>query len=177
MTWIADGVQSPRIVRSADGRAAGWIGVVVDDLWEQGCPLNRWPRFETLVPAGVPSDSYLMTGCERKTLALRHDRPASVVTHGHVVIEGHAKVDDPEAAIAIQPEHLREPQRADFIGLSLVCPWAQVKRTGRRAKRPAAQTGARRGPVGPDPWHPIFTAGTPAPAPPGGLRSAAWRAS
>ena len=40
---IADGVQSPRIVRSADGRAAVWIGVV-DDLWELGRPRGTGDR-------------------------------------------------------------------------------------------------------------------------------------
>lgn len=37
MTGIADGATSPHIVRSADGRAAVWVGVV-DDLWELGRP-------------------------------------------------------------------------------------------------------------------------------------------
>ena len=88
MTGIADGVQSPRIVRSADGRAAVWVGVV-DDLWELGRPRGSGgPWLETLVAPGVPSDPYLMTGYERKTLALRHDRPASVAIAGQIDISG-----------------------------------------------------------------------------------------
>jgi hypothetical protein len=88
MTGIADGVQSPRIVRSADGRAAVWVGVV-DDLWELGRPRGSGgPWLETLVAPGVPSDPYLMTGYERKTLALRHDRPASVTIAAQIDISG-----------------------------------------------------------------------------------------
>ena len=88
MTGIADGVQSPRIVRSADGRAAVWVGVV-DDLWELGRPRGTGgPWLETLVSPGIPSDPYLMTGYERKTLALRHDRPASVVIDAQIDVSG-----------------------------------------------------------------------------------------
>ena len=66
MTGIADGVQSRRIVRSADGRAAVWVGVV-DDLWELGRPRGTGgPWLETLVSPGIPSDPYLMTGYERR---------------------------------------------------------------------------------------------------------------
>ena len=88
MTGIVDGLQSPRIVRSADGRAAVWVGVV-DDLWELGRPRGSGgPWLETLVAPGVPSDPYLMTGYERKTLALRHDRSASVTIAGQIDISG-----------------------------------------------------------------------------------------
>jgi hypothetical protein len=88
MTGIVDGVQSPRIVRSADGRAAVWVGVV-DDLWELGRPHGTGgPWLETLVPPGIPSDPYLMTGYEQKTLALRHDRPASVAIDAQIDVSG-----------------------------------------------------------------------------------------
>jgi hypothetical protein len=88
MTGIADGAPSPRIVRSADGRAAVWVGVV-DDLWELGRPRGTGgPWLETLVAPGVPSDPYLMTGYERKTLALRHDRPSPVVVEAQIDVGG-----------------------------------------------------------------------------------------
>jgi hypothetical protein len=88
MTGIADGVQSPRIVRSADGRAAVWVGVV-DDLWELGRPRGTGgPWLATLVSLGMPSDPYLLTGYERKTLALRHDRPASVAIDAQIDVSG-----------------------------------------------------------------------------------------
>jgi hypothetical protein len=88
MTGIADGAQSPRIVRSSDGRAAVWVGVV-DDLWELGRPRGfGGPWLETLVSPGVPSDPYLMTGYEHKTLALRHDRPAPVSIDAQIDVSG-----------------------------------------------------------------------------------------
>jgi hypothetical protein len=60
------------LVRSADGRAAVWVGSV-DDLWQFGRPVGEGgPWHDTAVAAGVPSDPYLMTGYEHKTLALRH---------------------------------------------------------------------------------------------------------
>jgi hypothetical protein len=88
MTGIADDAQSARIVRSADGRAAVWVGVV-DDLWELGRPRGTGgPWLETPVSPGVNSDPYLMTGYERKTLALRHDRPASVGIDAQIDVSG-----------------------------------------------------------------------------------------
>ena len=36
----------------------------------------------------MPSDPYLMTGYERKTLALRHDRPASVAIDAQIDVSG-----------------------------------------------------------------------------------------
>jgi hypothetical protein len=88
MTGIADGVRSPRIVRSADGRAAVWVGVV-DDLWELGRPRGSGgPWLETAVAPGMPSDPYLMTGYERKTLALRHDRPETIAIDAQIDMSG-----------------------------------------------------------------------------------------
>jgi hypothetical protein len=88
MTGIADGVQSPRIVRSADGQAAVWVGVV-DDLWELGRPRGTGgPWLETLASAGIASDPYLMRGYERKTLVLRHDRPESVTIESQIDVSG-----------------------------------------------------------------------------------------
>jgi hypothetical protein len=88
MTGIADRAQSPRIVRSSDGRAAVWVGVV-DDLWELGRPRGTGgPWLETPVAAGIRSDPYLMTGFDRKTLSLRHDRPASVAIDAQIDVNG-----------------------------------------------------------------------------------------
>jgi hypothetical protein len=64
---------SEHIVRSADGRAALWVGVV-DDLWTFGKPRGEGgPWKDTAVRAGVPSDAYLMTGFDKKRLSLSHD--------------------------------------------------------------------------------------------------------
>ncbi len=61
---------SDHIFRSADGEAAVWAGVV-DDLWKLGKPRGEGgPWLESAVKAGVPSDRYLMTGYDAKTVAL-----------------------------------------------------------------------------------------------------------
>jgi hypothetical protein len=88
MTGIADGATSPRIVRSADGRAAVWVGVV-DDLWELGRPRGHGgPWLEARVEPGVASDPYLMRGYERKTLALRHDQSTTVAIDVQIDLTG-----------------------------------------------------------------------------------------
>ena len=55
-----------------------WFGAI-DDLWKLGKPVGiGGPWFETQVRPGEPSDPYLMTGFDRKTLTLRHDSSESV---------------------------------------------------------------------------------------------------
>ena len=55
-----------------------WFGCV-DDLWQLGKPKGTGgPWRKTLVKAGQPSDPYLMTGFDRKTLELAHDADAPV---------------------------------------------------------------------------------------------------
>jgi hypothetical protein len=74
----ADAAPSPRIVRSEDGHAAVWIGVI-DDLWELGRPRGvGGPWKESAVRAGAPSDPYLMTGFERRRLTLSHTASEAV---------------------------------------------------------------------------------------------------
>jgi hypothetical protein len=88
MTGVADGVQSPRVVRSDDGRAAVWVGVV-DDLWELGRPRGTGgPWLETLVSPGIPSDPYLMSGYGTRTLALRHDGRETVAIDTRIDVSG-----------------------------------------------------------------------------------------
>ncbi len=68
------------VIRSADGAAAVWVGVV-DDLWKLGKPVGRGgPWKDTVVKAGTASDPYLMTGYDRKTLELSHraDKPVNI---------------------------------------------------------------------------------------------------
>lgn len=68
----ADAPDNPHIVRSDDGRAALWFGVV-DDLWQLGKPRGEGgPWMSSPVRAGEPSDPYLMTGYDRKQLTLSH---------------------------------------------------------------------------------------------------------
>jgi len=63
---------------SADGKVGLWFGAV-DDLWRLGKPVGRGgPWRNAAVKAGQPSDPYLMTGYDRKTLELSHDADAEV---------------------------------------------------------------------------------------------------
>jgi hypothetical protein len=66
------------VIKSTDGRAAVWVGAV-DDLWAFGKPVGvGGPWKDTAVAAGQPSDPYLMTGYDRKTLTLSHAAPSAV---------------------------------------------------------------------------------------------------
>ena len=69
---------SDRIIRSVDGKAAVWAGVV-DDLWQLGKPRGKGgPWRQTAVQAGVPSDPYLMTGYDRKQVTLSADTTTEI---------------------------------------------------------------------------------------------------
>jgi hypothetical protein len=60
------------VIKSADGRAAVWVGAV-DDLWTFGKPVGvGGPWKDAAVTPGQPSDPYLITGYDRKTLTLSH---------------------------------------------------------------------------------------------------------
>ena len=60
------------LIRSDDGKAAVWVGAA-DDLWQLGKPRGfGGPWKNTAAQKGVPSDPYLMTGYDQKTLALRN---------------------------------------------------------------------------------------------------------
>ena len=77
----ANAEQTPstgRIVRSDDGGAALWLGSV-DDLWSFGKAVGRGSVWrETAVVAGVPSDPFLATGFDCKTLVLENHSDADV---------------------------------------------------------------------------------------------------
>ncbi len=67
-------ISSPRgkVVTSSDGKTSLWLGKA-DDLWSFGKPAGHGgPWLETRVKAGTPSDPYLMTNYDRKTLTLSH---------------------------------------------------------------------------------------------------------
>lgn len=60
------------VVRSADGKAALWVGCV-EDLWQLGKARGRGgPWRDSEVKAGVPSDPYLMNGYDKKSFTLSH---------------------------------------------------------------------------------------------------------
>ena len=68
-----------RVFRSADGKAALWFGKT-DDLWQLGKPTGHGgPWRETATKASVPSDPFLMTSFDRKSLSLSHDATQPVV--------------------------------------------------------------------------------------------------
>ncbi len=79
MTGVQAGAtESERIVRSADGNAAVWLGVV-DDLWQLGKVRGiggPWKR--TRVQPSEPSDPFLTTGYDHKELELQHDADKAV---------------------------------------------------------------------------------------------------
>ncbi|MBC7366505.1 MAG: hypothetical protein H7343_06770, partial [Undibacterium sp.] len=76
------------VIRSADGRAAVWAGAV-DDLWSLGKPVGvGGPWKDTAVKAGAPSDPYLLTGYDQKSLALSHTSATSVRIRVEVDLTG-----------------------------------------------------------------------------------------
>lgn len=63
---------------SADGKA-GLFFCDIDDLWKLGKPVGTGgPWKNSAVKASVPSDPYLMTGYDKKTIALSHDAQKEV---------------------------------------------------------------------------------------------------
>jgi len=76
---VMTGIQSEvpgnnkHIIRSEDGKAAVWIGVI-DDLWKLGKPIGEGgPWKNTEVNAGKPSDPFLIGFYDKKSLELSHD--------------------------------------------------------------------------------------------------------
>lgn len=66
----AEAKPSSHIIRSDDGHASLWVGVV-DDLWAFGKPRGQGgPWKDTDVTADKPSDPYLITGFDKKRLML-----------------------------------------------------------------------------------------------------------
>ncbi len=90
ISGIADAApaENHHIIRSDDGRTALWVGAV-DDLWRLGKPVGRGgPWKDSKVTADTPSDPYLMTGYDRKTLRLSSRKPTTVVVEVDVAGTG-----------------------------------------------------------------------------------------
>ena len=82
----ADGHYIP----SDDGKVGLWFGDI-DDLWKLGKPRGiGGPWKNTTVKAGEPSDPYLMTGFDHKTIALSHDakEPVTFTIEVDVLTDG-----------------------------------------------------------------------------------------
>lgn len=78
MTGIDSEASGHHILRSSDGKAAVWIGVV-DDLWQLGKPRGiGGPWHQTVVEPGAPSDPYLMTGYDRKRVTVTSSNAATI---------------------------------------------------------------------------------------------------
>jgi len=93
MTGVGEGASAsdPRVIRSDDGRAAVWLGSV-DELWNLGKPTGvGGPWKETAVAAEEPSDPYLMTGYDRKTLEVSHRADRTVRIRVEVDVAGNGR--------------------------------------------------------------------------------------
>ncbi|MCA9084592.1 MAG: hypothetical protein KDA81_11080, partial [Planctomycetaceae bacterium] len=67
----------PHVWSNSDKDCAVWFGAI-DDLWQLGKPRGEGgPWKDTSVKAGQPSDAYLMTGYDRKTLTVSADQDAT----------------------------------------------------------------------------------------------------
>lgn len=112
----------PHVVTSTDGECALWVGNV-EDLWKLGKPRGvGGPWKNSPVAARQPSDPYLMTGYDRKSLTLSHDSRSPVRFILEVDITG-------EGLWVTQEEFLVPPgagiQRRLPDGLSAY--WARVQ--------------------------------------------------
>ena len=75
---LAGAANDGHLIASDDGKAGLWFGVV-DDLWSFGKPRGvGGPWKKSAVKSGEPSDPYLMTNYDKKTLELSHDASAEV---------------------------------------------------------------------------------------------------
>jgi hypothetical protein len=87
----ADAAADAHVVRFG-GTGALWFGMV-DDLWRLGKPVGHGgPWLDSAVTAGAPSDPYLMTGYDRKTLTLSHDQSGPLAITVEVDIDHHGWV-------------------------------------------------------------------------------------
>ncbi|MFW6163830.1 MAG: sulfatase, partial [Planctomycetota bacterium] len=74
----ADATPDGNTFAAPDGVVSLWFGAV-DDLWKLGKPVGRGgPWKDTPVRAGQPSDPYLMTNYDHKTLEISHDADTPV---------------------------------------------------------------------------------------------------
>ena len=86
-TWrgmlVLSGVDSgakndEHIFRSGNNKTGLWFGNI-DDLWKLGKPVGQGgPWKNTIVFANQPSDKYLMTGYDQKTLELTSDKDVNI---------------------------------------------------------------------------------------------------
>ncbi len=79
---------NPHIIRSTDGRTALWAGAI-DDVWQFGRPRGvGGPWKNSDVAADEPSDPYLLSGYESRSLQAFHDSKQPVTFRIEVDITG-----------------------------------------------------------------------------------------
>jgi len=84
----ADAANDGHVFRSSRLDIGLWFGGI-DDLWKLGKPVGHGgPWLETAVQAGVPSDSYLMTGYDQKSVQISHSAPRPVTITLECDIDG-----------------------------------------------------------------------------------------
>jgi hypothetical protein len=90
MTGLSPDVKSgEHIVKSDDGKAAVWLGVI-DDLWEMGKPTGHGgPWKNSAVKAGEPSDPYLIGFYDKRSLEISHGAKEAVTFRIEVEPVGH----------------------------------------------------------------------------------------
>ena len=79
---------NPHVIRSDDSQCSLWFGTI-DDLWKLGKPRGVggvW--YNSLVEKSIPSDAYLMTGYDQKSLAISHQSDTTVTFEVEVDITG-----------------------------------------------------------------------------------------
>lgn len=93
---ILSGVESSaeageHIIRSDDGLVSLWAGKI-DDLWKFSKPVGvGGPWSDTKTQAGQPSDPYLMSGYDQKTIELSHQSSSDVSFKIELDISGTGK--------------------------------------------------------------------------------------
>ncbi|MDZ8119121.1 hypothetical protein [Pontiella agarivorans] len=77
-TGLDIATESDHIFRSSDGKAAVWAGVV-DDLWKLGKVRGHGgPWKNSRVKEGIPSDPYIMTAYDKKSVTLESATPTEI---------------------------------------------------------------------------------------------------
>ena len=86
---LPEAADNPHIIRSPDGKAAVWVGVI-DDLWNLGKPTGQGgPWKDTPIAANEPSDPYLIGFYDQRNLVISHNLDESVQFKIEVEPTGH----------------------------------------------------------------------------------------
>lgn len=79
LTGIKRDSSGHHIIQSRDGNAALWAGAF-DDLWKLGKPRgNGGPFLDSEVKANIPSDPYLMTAYDRKSVTISSSEKSKII--------------------------------------------------------------------------------------------------